>query len=79
MHPKLPAIIMSTDQFGALFPHVIGNRYADKISIFSLDIWGILSQGCYFRSDFLKQLIFTTILPLGVVAVLVALYFKNVR
>lgn len=54
-------------------------RYADKVSIISLDFWGLLSQSCWFQPDFLKQLVFTTLLPLGIVVVLVAKYAKTVK
>lgn len=54
-------------------------RYADKVSVISLDFWGLLSQSCWFQPDFLKQLVFTTLLPLGIVSVLMAQYAKTVR
>lgn len=54
-------------------------RYADKVSVISLDFWGLLSQSCWFQPDFLKQLVFTTLLPLGIVVVLVAKYAKTVK
>lgn len=49
------------------------------MSVISLDFWGLLSQSCWFQPDFLKQLVFTTLLPLGIVVVLLANYAKSVR
>lgn len=54
-------------------------RYADKLSVISLDFWGILNQGCFFTPDFLKQLVFTTVLPLGVVLMLLVFHFKSLK
>lgn len=54
-------------------------RYADKVSVISLDFWGLLSQSCWFTPDFLRQLVFTTVLPLGIVLILVARYARIVR
>lgn len=45
----------------------------------SLDFWGLLSQSCWFQPDFLKQLVFTTLLPLGIVGVLAANYAKTIK
>lgn len=55
------------------------HRYADKVSVISLDFWGLLSQSCWFQPDFLNQLVFTTLLPLGIVLVLVGKYAKTVK
>lgn len=52
------------------------NRYADKFSIISLDFWGILTQTCFFRADYLKQLVFTTLLPISIILVLVVYYIR---
>lgn len=57
-------------------PHI---RYADKFSVISLNFWGILSQSCFFQPDYLKQLVFTTLLPLSVVAVLLVYYAKTIK
>ena len=57
-------------------PHI---RYADKVSVISLNFWGILSQSCFFQPDYLKQLVFTTLLPLSVVAVLLVYYAKTIK
>lgn len=54
-------------------------RYADKVSVISLNFWGILSQSCFFQPDYLKQLIFTTLLPLGIVGVLIIYYAKTIK
>lgn len=55
------------------------NRYADKMSVFNLDLWGLMTQGCYFSADFLYQLVFTTLLPLFIVVVLLAAYCRGLR
>lgn len=60
-------------------PPLPRQRYADKVSVISLDFWGLLSQSCWFQPDFLKQLVFTTVLPLGIVVILVAKYGKTVK
>lgn len=54
-------------------------RYADKVSVISLNFWGILSQSCFFRPDYLKQLVFTTVLPLSIVAALVVSYARTIK
>ncbi|CAM9152478.1 unnamed protein product [Ascophyllum nodosum] len=54
-------------------------RYSDKFSIISLDFWGILTQTCFFRSDYLKQLVFTTILPIAIVLILLANYMRAMK
>ncbi|CAM9491441.1 unnamed protein product [Ectocarpus sp. 6 AP-2014] len=79
-------ILVTHFQIVTTFPVVLDvqwpeafNRYADKVSVISLDFWGLLSQSCWFQPDFLKQLVFTTLLPLGIVAVLMAQYAKTVR
>eukprot|EP00903_Cladosiphon_okamuranus_P017519 g16134.t1 len=79
-------IIVAHFQIVTTFPSVLDvqwpeafNRYADKVSVISLDFWGLLSQSCWFQPDFLKQLVFTTVLPLGIVMILVAKYAKTVK
>eukprot|EP00752_Nemacystus_decipiens_P003792 g3489.t2 len=79
-------VIVAHFQIVTTFPNVLDvqwpeafNRYADKVSVISLDFWGLLSQSCWFTPDFLKQLVFTTLLPLGIVLILVARYAKIVK
>ncbi|CAM9462638.1 unnamed protein product [Scytosiphon promiscuus] len=79
-------IIVAHFQIVTTFPMVLDvqwpeafNRYADKVSIISLDFWGLLSQSCWFQPDFLKQLVFTTLLPLFIVVILVANYYRTLK
>ncbi|KAG5188530.1 hypothetical protein JKP88DRAFT_243516 [Tribonema minus] len=40
----------------------------NTLNVFNLDFWGLLSSGCFFEVNFLNKLLFSTLLPLAIIA-----------